>query len=90
MAHKKAAVQSKNGRDSGPQYLGVKLNHGQKAERGQIIIRQRGTFTLAGKNVSMGKDNTIFALKSGTVKFGTKRKTSFNNDIVRRNIVSVE
>lgn len=90
MAHKKAAGVTRNGRDSGPQHLGVKLNHGQKAQRGQIIIRQRGTFTMAGKNVSMGKDHTIFALKDGVVKFGTKRKTSFNSDIVRRNIVSVE
>ena len=89
MAHKKAAGTTKNGRDSNPQYLGVKINHGEKAMNGQIIVRQRGTKVLPGRNVAMGKDNTLFALKEGTVRFGTKRKTSYNNDIVRKNIVEV-
>ena len=89
MAHKKAAGSSKNGRDSNPQYLGVKLNHGQKAMIGQIIVRQRGTTVLPGRNVGMGKDYTLFALKDGKVSFASKRKTSFNNDIVRKKIVSV-
>jgi large subunit ribosomal protein L27 len=89
MAHKKAAGSSKNGRDSNPQYLGVKLNHGQKALTGQIIVRQRGTIVLPGNNVGIGKDHTLFALKEGVIEFSTKRKTSFNNDIVRKNIVHV-
>jgi large subunit ribosomal protein L27 len=83
MAHRKAEGSTKNGRDSNPKYLGVKINHGQKAFVGQIIIRQRGTDTLPGMGVAMGKDHTIFAMKEGIVSFGTKRKTSFNNDIVR-------
>ncbi|MEN9913017.1 MAG: hypothetical protein RLY66_425 [Candidatus Parcubacteria bacterium] len=90
MAHKKAAGQTKNGRDSNPKYLGVKINHGQKITVGQIILRQRGTSTLPGTNVGTGKDHTLFALKDGVVSYGTKRKTSFNNDIVRKNIVHVK
>lgn len=90
MAHKKAAGSTKNGRDSNPKYLGVKMNHGQKVVIGSIIVRQRGTTVLPGKNVGTGKDYTLFALKEGVVEFSTKRKTSFNNDIVRKNIVSVK
>jgi ribosomal protein L27 len=56
---------------------------------GQIIIRQRGTEVLPGKNIGMGKDHTLFAMKDGTVQFSTKRKTSFNNDIVRKKIAHV-
>lgn len=89
MAHKKAAGSSKNGRDSNPQYLGVKINHGQKALNGQIIVRQRGTSVLPGRNVGVGKDYTLFALKDGIVEFSTKRKTSFNNDIVRKKIAHI-
>ncbi len=90
MAHKKAAGTTKNGRDSNPQHLGVKVNHGQGITTGQIIVRQRGTDVLPGRNVGIGKDDTLFALKDGVVSFGTKRKTSFNNDIVRKKIVSVK
>jgi large subunit ribosomal protein L27 len=89
MAHKKAAGTTKNGRDSNPKYLGVKINHGQHIGIGQIILRQRGTDTLPGRNVGVGKDYTLFALKEGVVSFTTKRKTSFNNDIVRKKIVNV-
>jgi len=89
MAHKKAAGTTKNGRDSNPKYLGVKINHGQSITVGQIIVRQRGTEVLPGANVGMGKDHTLFALKDGKVEFGTKRKTSFNNDIIRKKIARV-
>lgn len=89
MAHKKAAGTTKNGRDSNPKYLGVKANHGQNITVGQIIIRQRGTTVLPGRNVGMGKDRTLFALKDGKVQFATKRKTGFNNDITRKKIVSI-
>jgi len=65
-------------RDSAPQYLGVKLFAGQKAKAGQIIIRQRGTKFLAGKNVGIGKDYTLFALKEGVVKFLTRKKKKFD------------
>ncbi len=89
MAHKKAAGSTKNGRDSNPKYLGVKVNHGQKITVGQIILRQRGTETLPGKNVGVGKDYTLFALTGGVVEYSTKRKTSFNNQIQRKKIVHV-
>ncbi|MFA6315004.1 MAG: 50S ribosomal protein L27 [Candidatus Paceibacterota bacterium] len=89
MAHKKAAGTTKNGRDSNPKYLGVKINHGQKITVGQIIVRQRGTTVLPGRNVGVGKDYTLFALIDGKVSFGSKRKVSFNNDIDRKKIVHV-
>ncbi|HEX7724301.1 MAG TPA: 50S ribosomal protein L27 [Candidatus Paceibacterota bacterium] len=89
MAHRKAEGSVKNGRDSNPKYLGIKINHGQAITVGQIIVRQRGTTVLPGTHVGVGKDYTLFALKDGTVSFTTKRKTSFNNKIVRKNIVNV-
>lgn len=89
MAHKKAAGTTKNGRDSNPKYLGVKVNHGQAIATGEIILRQRGTETLPGRNVGVGKDYTLFALKDGKVSFATKRKTSFNSHIDRKKIVHV-
>ena len=89
MAHRKAGGTAKNLRDSQPKYLGIKLTDGQKAQSGSIIVRQRGTAIMAGKNVSVGKDHTLFALKPGVVKFGSKRKTSFNKKTIVRKIVSV-
>jgi len=89
MAHRKAGGTAKNLRDSNPKYLGTKLYDGQKAQAGSIIIRQRGTVIMAGTNVSVGKDHTLFALKDGTVKFGTKRKTSFNGKTMVKKTVSV-
>ncbi len=89
MAHRKAGGTAKNLRDSNPQYLGVKLYDGQKAQSGSIIIRQRGTVTMAGTNVGLGKDDTLFALKDGIVKFGTRRKTSFNGKTSVKKIVNV-
>jgi large subunit ribosomal protein L27 len=89
MAHRKAEGSTRNGRDSNPRYLGVKINDGQETKVGQIILRQKGKNTLAGKNVGTGKDNTLFALKDGKVSFSTKRKNNFDSTITRRNIVSV-
>ncbi|MFA5652093.1 MAG: 50S ribosomal protein L27 [Candidatus Paceibacterota bacterium] len=90
MAHKKAAGSSKNGRDSGPQYLGVKINDGETAKVGQIILRQRGRDTLAGANIGVGKDHTLFALKDGVVSYSTKRKNNFDSTTTRRNIISIK
>ena len=59
MAHKKAGGSAKNLRDSQPKYLGIKLSDGQKAQRGSIIVRQRGTRILAGRNTRLGRDHTI-------------------------------
>ncbi|ETB63702.1 TPA: 50S ribosomal protein L27 [Candidatus Nomurabacteria bacterium] len=89
MAHRKAGGTAKNLRDSQPKYLGTKLYDGQTAKAGGIIIRQRGTKILAGKNTRIGKDHTIFALKEGKVKFGTKRKQNFNRTTSVKKVVNV-
>jgi large subunit ribosomal protein L27 len=78
MAHKKQGAASKNLKDSNPQYLGTKIYDGGFATAGAIIVRQRGTKIMAGANVGVGKDHTLFALKEGTVKFGNKRKLNFD------------
>jgi len=90
MAKTKATGSSHLGRDSLPKFLGVKLYEGEKAKPGMIIIRQRGTKFLPGKNVKRGKDDTLYALKKGVVKFLTKRKRSFDNSQRIAKIVSVE
>jgi large subunit ribosomal protein L27 len=69
MAHKKGAGSSRNGRDSNPQYRGVKAYGGQTVTAGSIIIRQRGTKFHPGFNVGIGSDDTLFALKPGKVEF---------------------
>ncbi|OGN16770.1 MAG: 50S ribosomal protein L27 [Candidatus Yanofskybacteria bacterium RIFCSPHIGHO2_02_FULL_50_12] len=78
MAHTKAIGTSRNGRDSQPQYLGVKLSDGQAANIGSIIVRQRGTKFIPGSGVRLGTDYTIYAAVAGKVKFTTKRKTGYN------------
>ena len=78
MATRKAAGTAKNLRDSQPKYLGTKLYDGETAKAGSIIVRQRGTKIMAGTNVGMGKDHTLWAMKAGKVKFGTRRKTHFD------------
>lgn len=90
MAHKKAGGSTKNLRDSGPQYLGVKINHGEKTGVGQVIVRQRGTVVMAGKNVGLGKDHTLFALKDGVVEFKNKRKSKFDGSWKIRKEVTVK
>ncbi|MDO8575482.1 MAG: 50S ribosomal protein L27 [bacterium] len=89
MAHRKAEGSTRNGRDSNPKYLGIKVNHGDEVKVGQIIVRQRGTRVLPGKNVGMGKDHTLFALKVGKASFGTKRKINFDQTYSKKNIVHV-
>lgn len=73
MAHKKGQGSTRNGRDSNPQYLGVKLYGGQQAKVGSIIVRQRGTVFKPGRFVGRGKDDTLFALVDGTVVFKGQR-----------------
>jgi len=89
MAHRKAGGTAKNLRDSNPKYLGIKLADGQKAQSGAIIVRQRGTVIMAGNGVGVGKDHTLFALKDGIVKFGSKRKTSFHGRTAVKKIVNL-
>ena len=74
MAHKKGLGSSKNGRDSNPQYLGVKKFGGERVKAGNIIVRQKGTKWHPGTNTGLGKDYTIFALIDGTVQFSQKDK----------------
>jgi len=73
MAHKKGQGSSKNGRDSNPQFRGVKLYGGQQAKAGAIIVRQCGTPFKPGYLVGMGKDNTLYALQEGVVRFQNGR-----------------
>lgn len=89
MAHTKAGGSSKNGRDSQPKYLGVKLSDGSSARPGMVIVRQRGTKIEAGKNVRVGKDHTLFAMAEGLVSFRDRRKTNFDGRVVRKKVVDV-
>ena len=74
MAHKKGLGSSRNGRDSNPQFLGVKVFAGQVVTGGEIIVRQRGTVFKPGEGVGLGKDHTIFATRPGTVDFTEGRR----------------
>ncbi len=89
MATKKAGGTAKNLKDSGPKYLGTKLYEGEKAQVGSIIVRQRGTVIMAGKNVEMGKDHTLYSVKDGTVEFADKRHLKFDGTTKVRKIVHV-
>jgi len=73
MAHKKGQGSTRNGRDSNPQYRGVKLYGGQTAKAGSIIVRQVGTKFIPGANVSMGRDYTLFATADGRVQFNGRK-----------------
>ena len=72
MAHKKGVGSTRNGRDSNPQYLGVKRYGGENVVPGNILVRQRGTKFHPGRNVGIGRDDTLFALVAGVVKFERK------------------
>tara|TARA_Y100001968_G_scaffold43239_1_gene33234 strand:- start:4042 stop:4314 length:273 start_codon:yes stop_codon:yes gene_type:complete len=74
MAHKKGTGSTRNGRDSNSKRLGVKAYGGEKVTAGSILIRQRGTAILPGVNVGRGKDDTLFALTDGSVKFESIRR----------------
>lgn len=89
MSHVKAGGTAKNLNDSKPKYLGTKLYDGQQAKEGSVIVRQRGTKIIAGENVKVGKDHTLFAIKAGIVKFSTKRKRQYTGKTKRHPIVSV-
>jgi large subunit ribosomal protein L27 len=89
MATTKSAGTVKTGRDSKPKYLGVKIFGGQKAKVGDIIIRQRGSKFIPGKNVKKGRDDTLYALKEGIVTYLTKRKNGYDGAQRRAKIVTV-
>jgi len=89
MAHKKAGGSTRLGRDSNPQYLGVKVGDGQTVKPGMILVRQRGTKFHPGKNVSRGKDDTLFSLAHGLVKFSTKKRMRFDGKLKTTKFISV-
>lgn len=80
-AHKKGQGSSSNGRDSNPQYLGIKRGDGELVAAGTILVRQRGTKYHPGRNVGVGRDYTLFALSSGKVSFLTRANRKFVNII---------
>jgi len=76
MAHKKGQGASRNGRDSNPKFRGVKKYGGERVTAGSIIVRQCGTKFHPGRFVGMGRDFTLYALKDGVVRFGSRRRVS--------------
>lgn len=90
MSTVKAAGTAKNLRDSNPKYLGTKLYAGEKVKTGMVIVRQRGTKILPGKNVGVGKDHTLFALTDGKIVFTDKRKKRFDGSVKKLSVVNVE
>lgn len=90
MAHKKAGGSTQLGRDSAAQRLGVKIYGGQAAKAGQIIIRQRGSRYRAGEGVRMASDDTLYAARSGVVKFGKKKITRFTGALKNATFVSIK
>lgn len=89
MAHTKSGGSTQLGRDSNPKYLGVKKHDGESVKPGDIIIRQRGTKFITGAGVKKGGDDTLFALRNGTVKFKSKRKIKFDGSKKQVKLVSV-
>ena len=89
MSHKKAGGSTKNGRDSQAKRLGVKLYEGQHVLAGNILVRQKGSTYMPGKNVGTGKDFTLFALKDGVVKFTEKKVKRFDNRVYKNRLVHV-
>ena len=89
MAHTKSLGSTKLGRDSAAQRLGVKVNHNEAIGAGEIIIRQRGSKYLAGTNVRVGSDDTLYAVIAGTVQYKTKHKTCFDGSRRSAKMVSV-
>jgi large subunit ribosomal protein L27 len=89
MATKKQGGTAKNLTDSNAQYLGVKRGDGQVVKAGEIIVRQRGTKIEAGKNVGIGRDHTLFAMKEGKVSFGAMRKMNFDGQTKTKKRVDI-
>jgi large subunit ribosomal protein L27 len=89
MATRKAAGSAKNLTDSKPKYLGTKLYAGEIATAGAIIVRQRGTKILPGKNVGLGRDHTLFALEEGTVTFTERRMKHLDGTTKRKKVANI-
>lgn len=89
MAHRAGKASSKLGRDSRPKYLGIKRFDGQEVKPGTIIVRQRGTRYLPGKNVKRANDDTLFAMVEGKIKFQTVKRASFDGSKHTKKIIHV-
>ena len=90
MAHTKSGGSTKLGRDSASKRLGVKKNHGEAVLPGQIIIRQRGSRYVEGKNVARGGDDTLYAKKRGVIQFTTKTKICFDGSKRRVKVIAIK
>ena len=89
MAHTKSAGTSKYGRDSQPKYLGIKKFAGERVKIGDILVRQRGSRYIAGIGVKKGRDDTLFAIHEGVVKFADLRKIRFDGNLRHAKVISV-
>ncbi|MBI2989651.1 MAG: 50S ribosomal protein L27 [Candidatus Magasanikbacteria bacterium] len=89
MAHKKAGGSTRLGRDSQPQYLGVKVGDGQNVRAGMVLVRQRGSKIHPGKNVKQGRDDTLYSLISGIVNFTRKQRRRFDRSLRAAKFVNV-
>jgi large subunit ribosomal protein L27 len=89
MAHKKAGGSAKNLRDSNPKYLGVKTGDGQSVKPGMILVRQRGSKIHPGENVKKGKDDTLFAIATGVVRFTQKKMRKFDGRLKMTKFVNI-
>ena len=89
MASTKAGGSAKNLNTSNPKYLGVKLADGAAARPGMVIVRQRGTKIMAGTNVRVGRDHTLFSMVVGHVAFRSRRKTRYDGRIIRKTVADV-
>lgn len=89
MAHKKAGGSTRLGRDSNPQYLGTKVGDGQTVRSGQVLVRQRGTAIHPGLNVRRGKDDTIYSILAGKVKFSQRKRRRFDGSLKPTTFVNI-
>jgi large subunit ribosomal protein L27 len=89
MAHKKAGGSTRLGRDSQPKYLGTKVGDGEMVNPGQVLVRQIGTKIHPGKNVKNGRQDTLYSMASGKVKFSQKKRERFDGKIKLTTFVSV-
>jgi large subunit ribosomal protein L27 len=85
MAHKKGQGASRNGRDSNPQFLGVKRFAGERVRAGNILVRQRGTRLHPGRGVGLGRDDTLFALRDGIVRYQANGRVDVDSTVAARN-----
>ncbi len=89
MAHKKAGGSTRLGRDSQPQYLGVKVGDGETLNAGQVLVRQHGTKIFPGKNVLKGRNDTLYSAVPGVVKFTERKRIRFDGKRVTSTFVSI-